>query len=384
MSEKTDVIIVGGGIMGTASAFFLRRHGLSVRLLERGLVGQQASGVNFGNVRGSGRFIPQLPLSTRAREIWGRLGDLIGTDCEFIPSGRIQIAYTEDRLAVLEEYARKSAPYGLQLEILGSNALRERFPFLSEKAVGGSWAPFDGHANPRLVSPAFAKAAQASGAVVQENTEVTAIEKTGGMFAVTVAGGRVYEAPQLLITAGAWASRLSAQVGEPVPLVTRGPQMAVTEPTRYFMRPAIGISTADPLQMVYIRQVERGNVVIGGGLRGPASADTMRAYVDPANTLNQIRQASAMIPALANLSVIRTWSGIESYLPDDIPVMGPSGKVDGLFYAFGFCGHGFQIGPGVGDVMAELIATGSTTTPIEPFHIDRFADGTLAWKTLPT
>ena len=79
------------------------------------------------------------------------------------------------------------------------------------------------------------------------------------------------------------------------------------------------------------------------------------------------------MPALANIRVIRTWSGIESYLPDDIPIMGPSARVSGLYYAFGFCGHGFQLGPGAGDVMAELIDRGSTTTPIEPFHIKRFA-----------
>ena len=80
-----------------------------------------------------------------------------------------------------------------------------------------------------------------------------------------------------------------------------------------------------------------------------------------------------LIPALAAVNIIRTWSGIESYLPDEMPVIGPSAKVSGLFYAFGFCGHGFQLGPGVGDTMAELIATGATSTPIAPFSIARFA-----------
>ena len=83
-------------------------------------------------------------------------------------------------------------------------------------------------------------------------------------------------------------------------------------------------------------------------------------------------QITRVIPALKRLNIIRVWSGIESYLPDDIPIMGPSGKVSGLYYAFGFCGHGFQLGPGVGDVMAELIVTGQTSTPIIPFHIARF------------
>ena len=80
------------------------------------------------------------------------------------------------------------------------------------------------------------------------------------------------------------------------------------------------------------------------------------------------------MPALDRLNIIRVWSGVESYLPDDIPIMGPSAEVSGLYYAFGFCGHGFQLGPGVGDVMAELIATGKTETPIEPFAVSRFRD----------
>ncbi len=113
--------------------------------------------------------------------------------------------------------------------------------------------------------------------------------------------------------------------------------------------------------------------MLGGGGRGPASNETNRAAVTPDNTISQLGQITRVIPALKRLNIIRVWSGIESYTPDDIPIMGPSAKRSGLYYAFGFCGHGFQIGPGVGDVMAELIATGTTTTPIEPFAITRFA-----------
>ena len=149
--------------------------------------------------------------------------------------------------------------------------------------------------------------------------------------------------------------------------------MAVTEPLPYRLKPVIGVSTAIPQEVVYLRQVERGNVVFGGGTRGPAFADIRRAYAVPGHLGNQLWQIRRLVPALANMRVIRTWSGIESYLPDDIPIMGPSARVSGLYYAFGFCGHGFQLGPGVGDVMAELIDRGSTTTPIEPFHIKRFA-----------
>jgi sarcosine oxidase subunit beta len=367
-----DVVIVGGGFMGAATAFFLRKRGRSVILLERGLVGQQASGVNFGNVRRQGRFLPQLALANRSRAIWGRLPELLGEDAEFLPTGHVRITYDPANMAALEDYANAARPLGLDLEILSQQALRKRFPYFTHEAVGGSYSPIDGHANPRLAAPAFARAAVRAGAKVIENTEIAAVEKDGEDFRATATDGRTFRAPVMLITAGAWGSLLSEQFEEAVPLVARGPQMSVTEPVPYEIREVCGVFTRIEREVVYCRQIPRGNVIIGGSIRGPAFPDIRRAYTVPTSTMSQMDEICRMIPALRRLSIIRTWSGIEGYMPDDRPIMGPSGKVSGLFYAFGFCGHGFQLGPGVGDVMAELIDTGSTTTPIEPFRMSRF------------
>jgi sarcosine oxidase subunit beta len=374
MSEpvRTDVIVVGGGIMGASTAFFLRQRGRSVALIERGLIGQQASGTNFGNVRRQGRFLQQLPLANRAREIWGRLNELLGEDAEFLPSGHIRVTYTDEATGKIEAYATEARHYGLNLEMINGNALRDRFPFLGPEVRAGSYSPTDGHANPRLAAPAFGRAAKRAGADVFENTEIATVEKDGEDFRVESTDGRVFRAPLLMISAGAWGNKLSTQFGEPVPLVAHGPQMAVTEPVPYAIEPVLGVSTSVPHEVVYLRQVKRGNIVFGGGNRTIPDLEGRRAYVKPANTLSQLTQITRIVPALSRLNIIRVWSGIESYLPDDIPIMGPSARVSGLHYAFGFCGHGFQLGPGVGDVMAELIDTGKTTTPIEPFAISRF------------
>ncbi|ALN72649.1 FAD-binding oxidoreductase [Aureimonas sp. AU20] len=371
--NQSDVIVVGGGIMGCSAAFFLRRRGLSVTLLERGLTGQQASGTNFGNVRRQGRYLHQLPLANRARDIWGRLPELIGEDCEFVASGHLRICYTPEQAAKLEAYANDARPYGLALEMISSNALRARFPYLGRDAIAGCFAPIDGHANPRLTAPAFGRAAARAGARVEEGTEVLSIGKTGADFTVETWEKGTFRAPIVLVTAGAWGNKLSSQFGESVPLAVHGPQMAVTEPLPYRLGPTFGVSTPHVKETVYFRQVKRGNVVYGGSTRGPASNETNRASVLPENILGQFEQMRRVIPGLARVNIIRTWSGVESYLPDDVPIMGPSATTPGLFYAFGFCGAGFQIGPGVGDVMAELIATGATTTPIEPYSIARFS-----------
>ncbi|HSV80029.1 MAG TPA: FAD-binding oxidoreductase [Ramlibacter sp.] len=371
--RKADVIIIGGGLMGAASAFFLRKRGRSVILLERGLVGQQASGVNFGNVRRQGRYLPQLPLAHRSRAIWGQMNELLGEDAEFLATGHVRGVYDEAQAAVVEKYASDARGWGLDLEIVGGNDFRRRFPFFGPEVICGSYSPNDGHANPRLAAPAFGRAAARAGAQVIENCEVLSVDKDGEDFRVQAADGRTFRAPCALICAGAWGDKLSAAFGEPVPMTPHGPTMGVTEPMPYGIIPVVGVSTKVPHEVVYFRQVKRGNIVFGGGLRGPAYPDIKRAYVLPENTLLQLRELRRLAPALGKLQVLRTWSGIEGYMRDELPVMGPSGRVSGLYYAFGFSGHGFQLGPGVGDVMAELIATGATSTPIEPFHIRRFA-----------
>ena len=369
---SADVIVIGGGFMGAASAFFLRQRGRSVILIERGLVGQQASGVNFGNVRRQGRFLPQLPLANRSREIWGKLKELIGEDVEFLPTGHIRICYEKEQIGRLEQHAADVREYGLELELIGRNALKKRFPFLGPEPIAGSFSPNDGHANPRLAAPAFGRAAVRADVKLFEKTEIESILKAGEDFEVASSDGRIFRGPVVLVTAGAWGSALSEQFGEAVPLEAQGPQMAVTEPVPYAITPVVGVASPHNEETVYLRQVTRGNIVFGGGRRGPALSDIRRAYVMPDNTLRQFKQVRRLVPALTNLNIIRTWSGIEGYMPDDIPIMGPSARAAGLFYAFGFCGHGFQLGPGVGDVMAELIDRGETTTPISPFAIARF------------
>lgn len=342
-------------------------------LLERDLIGQNASGVSFANCRRQGRYLPQLPLAHRSRTIWGRLKELIGEDAEFLATGHVRGIYDPNHLPVVEKYAADARGWGLELELLGREAVRRRFPFFGPDVIAASYSPHDGQANPRLAAPAFGRAARRAGATVLEHCEALSVEKDVEDFRVDTSTGHTVRAPAALICAGAWGDRLSAAFGEPVSLKVQGPQMAVTEPVPYGIVPVVGVGTRVATENIYFRQVRRGNIVFGGGLREPADAETRRAYALPQNLLRQLEQLRRLAPALARLRVLRVWSGVEGYISDDIPVMGPSACVTGLYYAFGFCGHGFQLGPGVGDVMAELISTGATTTPIEPFHIRRFS-----------
>ena len=335
---RTDVAIVGGGIVGSSAALALRRMGVGVVLLERDLCGSRSSGVNYGGVRRQGRPVSQLPLAQRAHRIWGGLAGLLGTDGEYIRSGHFKIARSESDMASLERYRALSSDFDLGLELISGARLREQCPWLGARAVGGSLCAEDGQANPRLVSPAFALAARRAGAQVFERHKVDEVAHDGAMFMVRSGNALEVQAPVLLNCAGAWAGAIASQFGETPPMYARSPLMAVTEPVPHFMKWSLGVEGGG----IYCRQVERGNVVLGGGTGITLDAERSRAEREGIAALAV--QAIELLPVLRHAHIIRTWGGTEGYLPDREPVLGPSRTTPGLFHGFGFAGAGFQIG----------------------------------------
>ncbi|MFO1327055.1 MAG: FAD-dependent oxidoreductase [Rubrivivax sp.] len=363
---RADVAIVGGGIVGSAAALFLRRAGLGVVLLERGLCGAAASGVNYGGVRVQGRAPAQLPLALRARVLWEQLPALIGIDGDYVRSGHLKLARSEADLASLEAYARQVEGLGLELQLLHGAAFRRAHPELGAMAIGGSWCPGDGHANPRLVSPAFARAARASGAQVIEQCAVTELAHDGQGFVLGDGQGLQLRAPWLINAAGAWALPLAQAFGDDAPLERIHPGMAVTEPLPRFLHVNIGVEGGG----IYGRQTARGNCVMGGS-RGAATTPLHAA--PRAQAIAELCQRMAeLFPPLAHAQVIRFWTGVEGALPDHQPVIGPGTRHPQLLHAFGFCGAGFQTGPAVGEALAQWIVHGRPGVPLEAFDIQRF------------
>jgi sarcosine oxidase subunit beta len=362
-----DVAIIGGGLAGCSAALHLRRLGASAVLLERGVCGAQASGVNYGGVRQQGRHPVELPLARRSLGIWRNLKKLVGSDCEYEATGHLKLAKTESQMVELETYEGVARAHRLHLRLLDRQSLRRDYPYLGPSWIGGSLCDEDGQANPRLVAPAFARAASAIGADIREHQPVRGASYDGKEFGVTLPDGAPVRARRLINTAGAWGAAVAGWFGEAVPEEVMAPNMVVTEPIPYFIRPNLGVCGGD----IYLRQIPQGSVIFGAGL---GWADRERGIARPLADITAAasRLAIDLVPQLKHALVVRTWTGIEGRMPDGLPVLGASSTTPGLFHAFGFSGHGFQLCPAVGAVLAELALEGRTTTPIADFDIRRF------------
>ena len=366
---QADVVIVGGGLVGCAAALHLRGRGASVAVVEKNQLGAAASGVNFGGVRRNGRKLAELPIAARAIKVWKRLPELVGSDCEYEITGNIKVARNDEDLDLIAAHAEAQGQHGVEVQMLGRNTLRDRYPWLGPSAAGAAYCPSDGQANPRLVGPAFARAARAAGAELIELDGAKHVERDGSGFVVETESGRTLRGGALINSSGAWGARLAARFGEQVEIWPMEPQMIVTEPAPYFMVPVLAVMGGD----VYARQIPRGNVIFGGR-SGTADLDVGFARVNAEESLTTLARTIDIIPRVAELSVIRFWSGVEGCTPDHLPVLCPSRTTPGLVHAFGFSGHGFCLGPASGAVAAELALDGRSETPIEGFDIGRFEE----------
>jgi sarcosine oxidase, subunit beta len=369
LSQTADAIVVGGGLHGCSAALHLARRGYRVTVLEKNSVGRHASGVNAGGVRRLLRAVPEIPLSCAAMEMWHRIGDLVGDDCGFRISGQVAVAETEAGYDRLRQRATEVAALGYtHEELLGPDELYRLLPALAPGCIGGLVSRGDGFASPYHTTMAFRAAAVRAGATVLEGTRALGFRRAAGIWSVESSIGTL-QAPVLVNCGGAWASQVAAALGEPVPLEPIAPMMMVTAPMPHFVEPVvIGVE-----RKLSFKQMPNNTVLIGGGHRGVPDLETDTSSVDFRKLVVSAATVALLFPVMRGAQIVRSWSGIESRMPDDIPVIGPSSTQDSAFHAFGFSGHGFQLGPVVGAILAELVDTGRSNLPIAPFSITRFA-----------
>ncbi len=361
-----DAIVIGGGLHGCATALHLALRGIRPVLLERGTIGRHASGANAGGVRSTNRHVAELPLALPALERWRRLSDLLDEDLEFHAGGHLLLAETAAEMATIEARAAQTAALGYDFErVIRGNALRDLAPALPATLHGALFSATDGSANPMRTVAAYRRRGEAAGVRVHEGAAVTALSHDGRGWTVRTAT-EAFTSPLVVNCAGAWGGLVAAATGDPVPLKAEAPMMMVTARTRPFLEPVVQTMG----RKLTLKQVGNGTVLIGGGHRAAIVGDGTELDFDELRI--SADTATSLFPHLAAVPLVRAWAGIEGFMPDRIPVIGLSTRHPGLLHAFGFSGHGFQLGPIVGELLAELAATGASSLPIQPFRIDRF------------
>ena len=371
MRTQQDIIVIGGGISGTATAYELARRGVRVTLVERGDLASMASGWTLAGVRQSGRHPAELPLAQAAVRRWQTLAEELGHDVEYRQEGNLRLARMEDEVPAIRQVATDGAAAGIPIELIdGGDAVRELAPALTPGIVAASYCPTDGHANPTLTVRAFAEAARRPEATILTQTEVRGVLVDGGRVRGVVTQSGELAAEAVVVAAGIYTPRLLAPLGLDLPMNITLVPMLQTEQLTPTLRQVLGVADGGFAG----RQEVSGRFRLGGTPVPWREGDHTTANVMPtlAQVQRTIADATALIPALATARIHRSWGGLIDRTPDVLPVLERSRAIAGLVIGAGFSGHGFCLGPVTGEILADLATEGSTRHAIAPFALDRF------------
>lgn len=370
-----DVAVVGGGLHGLSAALNLARAGRRVVILERSWVGRHASGATAAGVRTLGRDVAEIPISLEAMAMWHRIGSIVDGDCGFHAHGQIRVAEFETQMPTLiqREAKMRALGYGHE-EIIDRAELLRLVPALSRHCQGALIARKDGAADPHQTLAAFRRSCEAAGVAIIEGCGVEAIERRGADWLIRCSGERQFVAPAVVNAAGAWAARLAAMVGDEIELGYKASMMIVTERLEPLLDPVVSVVG----RALSFKQSGQGSLVIGGGLQGSADIEAQRSFVDFTELAKGARAATELFPAVRDVRITRSWAGMEAKTRDLLPVIGASPQAPGVFHAFGFSGHGFQLVPVVGAIICDLVVKSATSRQIAAFAPQRLMPGRAA------
>jgi sarcosine oxidase subunit beta len=379
-SATPDIIVIGGGISGTATAYELSKRGHRVTLLERDAIASMASGWTLAGVRQSGRHVAELPLASAAVRRWETLEEELGANVEYRQDGNLRLARTEDEVPVISQVVEDGRKIGLPIEYVEAAALREVAPALSPDVAGASLCETDGHANNHLAVKAFADAAARRGATIRTGVHVESLLVDGDRIAgVKTCDGNL-GADVVVVAAGIYTPTLLLPLGLDLPLRIVLCPVVQTEVAEPMLGPVLGVADGG----------FAGRQEASGRFRMTGPSDDWVAdqhTVDNTGpTLWQVQQvierAVEVLPGVGSLRMARAWGGLIDRTPDVIPVLDRVPEYEGLVVGAGFSGHGFGIGPVTGEILADLATEGSTRFDISAFQLSRFATGAVEEEAL--
>jgi sarcosine oxidase subunit beta len=387
---RINVVVLGGGLVGCAAAYYLAKRGASVLLVEQGDLNREASGRNAGSLHFqleyrlirygdelASQFAQIIPLSLVALEDWRGLEAELQADLEVGMHGGLIVAESDADVALLEKRQALQEKWGLGSQLLSAAEVRQIAPYLADSVIAAGYFPHEGHANPRLVAPAFARRAEGLGASIRSQTRVTSLLRDGAEWVVAMVDrdGRTQEvaAGAVLNAAGAWAGEIGALAHLHLPIFAVPLSMNVIERAA----PLIPHLVQHASQRLTLKQVAAGNVLVGGGWPSRFSRDgsamntQLRAEPVVENVMANLSLAARLVPAIGRLHLLRSWTGITGITTDQMPLLGAVPEAPGFFVAAG--GAAFTHGPTYARLVSELILEGRPSVGIDLYSPARFS-----------
>ena len=377
LKDAYDVVIIGGGVHGLATAYYLAQQGVTnVAVLEARYVGFGGSGRNTAIVRSHYRTPEGIAFYDHSVKLYEKLAGELDYNIMFSQRGHLTLAHTERGVSGLRERALTNQLCGVNSRLIFPDEIREHVPdmqlegSLRYPVMAALYHPPGGIIRHDAVVWAYARGADAGGVHVHQLTEGTDLEVTDG--AISGGGtnrGRIKAGAVVNATAG-YASTIAAMAGRQIPLETHPLQALVTEPLKPWLHSVIVSSTLH----VYVSQTDRGELVIGAEVDDYASYSLRGTLPFAESAATHLLE---LFPFLANVRMLRQWAGLCDMTPDYSPIIGEDPLVKGLFMTVGWGTYGFKAGPASGHLLAEMIASGRTPERLEPFSPGRFAEDRL-------
>lgn len=385
-----DAIIIGGGLVGCASAWHLAKAGASVLLVEKNEINRLASGQNAGSLHFqlehrliehgdalAQQFSQIIPLNRLAADLWGSLESDLGEDLGVVMQGGLMAALTQHEVTMLEKKSEMENQHGMATQLLGPAEALKIAPYLTDQLLAAAYFPQEGHADPRLVTPAYAKAAKRHGASIETQCEVVGLIRDGGRWTVSLktttdGAAQTHSADAIVNAAGAWAGRSALMANIHLPVFPVPLSMSVTEACAPWLPHLVQRAGA----RLSMKQVGAGNMLIGGGWparfrHANGQPDlAQRPVVIEENIKQNLALAAQLAPQVEALHLLRCWTGVVGVTSDQLPLLGEVPGFPGYYVATG--GSGFTLGPVYAQMIGELITKGETNYDISLYSPGRF------------
>ena len=322
MTVQYDIAVIGGGIMGCATALRMAEGGMHATVLDQGDLGQGASGVNAGTLSLQIKRVKLMPYALKGHQEWEAMGDAVG----FRKTGGYTLAFTERESELLHERQTLKAEAGAPIEFVSNNHIRNAEPNLNQKVILASYCPEDGYANSSLTGQYYRGRLRDQGIPYRERCPVTAIAQDGAGFALDTPQGEI-TANRILMATGAWLKPTAAMLDVDLPVNARINTVSVTERLEPLTSTLIGHATG----LLTMKQKANGTVLIGGGWQGRGTPQEGRGQVTAGSLQPNMALAQFALPALANARIMRSWTGFEANVPDFYPLAGALPGVEGAF-----------------------------------------------------